>query len=105
MASVDTHTHVCARRHHAHTHTYAVFLDMLFSYVFPIGSDVDPMRIRRTSHVSDMRIRSDPIGSDHGSDDLTYFLYGICKFPGALIILLLKHRRSQEVPREGFLEL
>ena len=40
-----------------------------FDHMFPIGSDMESMRIRRTSQLSDMRIRSDPIGSDHGSDD------------------------------------
>ena len=66
---------------------------------------MEPIRNIRESHVSGMRNRLEPIGTDHGSDDLTVFSHMISEIPGALIILLLKHRRSQEVPREGFLEL
>ena len=94
MALVDTR--VCA-----HTHRNAVFLEIMFSHRIRRGSDADPTHLPRFDH-------ADPTGSDwirRGSDALPHVYHVICHIPGAPNILLLKHRRSQEVPREGFLEL
>jgi len=59
----------------------------------------------RAFHVAVTRNGPELIGTDRGTDALPQFYHVIGHITGAPNILLLKHRRSQEVPREGFLEL